>query len=259
MEGQRLKKRRLNGTRIKAILIMLMLVLLLTGCAQGTAHVTVKKDGSLDLAFSLMLDARAEKLVSGKVEELLTTRLAAAGIELNKTASGKSTEYQFHKTYASMEELKNSSSGIDIVEAEVGQTDRWLYTKYDVVAQPKLNAYSDEIIDGLGSLNVPKSLVRLLMGSFSVDFKLTIPYDLYGANNAAEQDGNTLTWHVSLADSEPIRLVVYVPDIRNIAITVGGILLILALLLTWFIRKRKLQRPKAPPEATAPTHRPGPL
>lgn len=141
----------------------------------------------------------------------------------------------------------------------MGQTDRWLYTKYDVVAQPKLNAYSDEIIDGIGSLNVPKSLVRLLMGSFSVDFKLTIPYDLYGANNAAEQDGNTLTWHVSLADSEPIQLVVYVPDIRNIAITAGVILLILAVLLTWFIRKRKLKRLKAPPEGKAPTHRPGPL
>ncbi|MEK4046899.1 hypothetical protein NSU18_25140 [Paenibacillus sp. FSL H8-0048] len=254
-----MKKRRLNGTRIKAILIMLMLVLLLTGCAQGTAHVTVKKDGSLNLAFSLMLDARAEKLVSGKVEDLLSERLADAGIELKKTASGKSTEYQFQKSYASMEELKNSSSGFDIVEAEVGQTHRWLYTKYDVVAQPKLNAYSDEIIDGLGSLNVPKSLVRLLMGSFSVDFKLTIPYDLYGENNAAEQDGNTLTWHVSLADSEPIRLAVYVPDIRNIAIAAGVVLLILAVLLTWFIRKRKLKRLKAPPEGTAPTHRPGPL
>ncbi|WP_405104279.1 LPXTG cell wall anchor domain-containing protein [Paenibacillus sp. FSL K6-1217] len=254
-----MKKRRLNGTGIKTILMMITLVLLLTGCAQGTAHMTVKKDGSLDLAFSLLLDARAEKLVSGKVEELLTPRLAAAGIELNKTASGKSTEYRFHKSYASMEELKNSSSGFDIVEAKVGQTDRWLYTKYDVSVQPKLNAYTDEIIDGLGSLNVPKSWVRLLMGSFSADFKLTIPYDLYGPNNAAEQDGNTLTWHVSLADSEPIRLVVYVPDIKNIAFTAGGILLILAVLLTWFIRKRKQRRPKAPPEGPAPTHRPGPL
>ncbi|WP_341348443.1 hypothetical protein [Paenibacillus sp. FSL H3-0469] len=253
-----MKKRRLNGTRMKAILIMLMLVLLLTGCAQGTAHVTVKKDGSLNLAFSLMLDARAEKLVSGKVEDLLSERLADAGIELKKTASGKSTEYQFQKSYASMEELKNSSSGFDIAEAEVGQTHRWLYTKYDVVAQPKLTAYSDEIIDGLGSLNVPKSLVRLLMGSFSVDFKLTIPYDLYGENNAAEQDGNTLTWHVSLADSEPIRLAVYVPDIRNIAIAGGGLLLIIAVLITYFIRRKQSRsKPKAPPEGPAINPPPG--
>ncbi|WP_238653659.1 EGFR-like transmembrane domain-containing protein [Paenibacillus piscarius] len=256
-----MKKRRLNGTRIKTILIMLMLVLLLAGCAQGTAHMTVKKDGSLDLAFSLLLDARAEKLVSGAVEKQLSDRLAAAGIELKKTASGKSTEYQFKKSYASIEELKNSSSGIDVVDAEVSQTDRWLYTKYNISAQPKLNAYSDEIIDGLGSLNVPKSLVRLLMGSFSVDFKLTIPYDLYGENNAAEQDGNTLTWHVSLADSEPIQLSVYVPDIRNIAIAGGGLLLIIAMLITYFIRRRKQSRskPKAPPEGPAFNPPPGQL
>lgn len=246
-----LKVRGLNGFKVKTVLMMMMLVLLLTGCAQGTAHMTVKKNGSLDLAFSLLLDSRAEKLVSGKIEELLTTRLAAAGIELNKTASGKSTEYQFRKSYASIEELQSSGSSLDIVEAEVGQTNRWLYTRYDVVAQPKLNAYSDEIIDGIGSLSVPKSLVRLLMGTFSVDFKLTIPYDLYGPNNAAEQDGNTLTWHISLADSEPLRLAVYVPDIRNIAIAGGGLLLILAVLITLFIRSRKSRKLKSAPEDPA--------
>jgi hypothetical protein len=259
MEGKLLKERKergLNGFKVKTVLCMMMLVLLLTGCAQGTAHMTVKKNGALDLAFSLLLDSRAEALVSGKIEELLTTKLAAAGIELNKTTSGKSTEYQFLKSYASIEELQSSGSILDIVDAEVGQADKWLYTKYDVVAQPKLNAYSEEIIDGIGSLSVPKSLVRLLMGSFSVDFKLTLPYDLYGANNAAEQDGNTLTWHISLADSEPLRLTVYVPDIKNIAITAGGIVLILAVLITFFIRSRKSRKPKfAPEDAASNNHR----
>lgn len=247
-----------DGKKRGRILLILLFMLLLAGCAQGTAHVTVKKDGSLDLAFSLLLDARAEKLISGAVEKQLSDRLAAAGIELKKTASGKSTEYQFKKSYASIEELKNSSSGFDIADAEVSQDDRWLYTKYNITAQPKLNAYSDEIIDGLGSLNVPKSLVRLLMGSFSVDFKLTIPYDLYGENNAAEQDGNTLTWHVSLADSEPIQLSVYVPDIRNIAIAGGGLLLMIAVLITYLIRRKQSRnKPKAPPEGPAFNPPPG--
>ena len=232
----------MNGFRAKTVLIMIMLVLLLTGCAQGTAHMTVKKDGGLDLAFSLLLDSRTESLAGGKIEELLTPRLAAAGIELQKIPSGKSTKYQFLKSYASIEELKASSNGLDIVTAEVKTADKWLYTRYDVVAQPKLNAYSEEIIDGIGTLSVPKSLVRLLMGSFSVDFKLTLPYDLYGANNAAEQDGNTLTWHMTLADSEPLQLSVYVPDIRNIVIAAGGAVLIVAALITFFIRRKKVRK-----------------
>lgn len=244
--GERvLKVRRLNGFKGKIVLIIIMLMLLLTGCAQGTAHMTVKKNGGLDLAFSLLLDSRTESLAGGKIGEFLSTRLAAAGIELHKTARGKSTEYQFLKSYASIEEMKNSGSSLDIVNTEVQQSDKWLYTKYEVVAQPRLNAYSEEIMDGISSLSVPKSLVRLLMGSFSIDFKLTLPYNLYGANNAAEQDGNTLTWHITLADSQPLRLAVYVPDIRNIAIAGGGLLLILAALVTLLIRRIKLRKPKA--------------
>lgn len=227
----------------KIMLIFIMLMLLLTGCAQGTAHMTVKKNGSLDLAFSLLLDSRAEALVSGKIEDMLTTRLAEAGIELSKTASGNSTKYQFLKSYASFEELQASGSSFDIVEAEVETADKWLYTKYDVAAQPKLNAYSEEIIDGIGSLSVPKPLVRLLMGTFSVDFKLTLPYNLYGANNAAEQDGNTLTWHISLADSEPVRLVVYVPDVKNIAVAAGGGVVVMGVIVSLFVRSRKKRRP----------------
>lgn len=66
------------------VVLMITMVVLLTGCASGTAHMTVKKDGSLELAFSILLDSRAEAMVGGKLEEVLTTRLEAAGIELKK-------------------------------------------------------------------------------------------------------------------------------------------------------------------------------
>ncbi|MNW62988.1 hypothetical protein D3C74_411520 [compost metagenome] len=108
-----------------------------------------------------------------------------------------------------------------------------------MVAQPKLNAYSDEITGGIEKLSVPKSLAGLLMQSLAAEFKLTLPYDLYGANNAVSQEGNTLTWRITLADSEPLRLVVYVPDIKNILIAGGGLILIIAAGVLWFIRFRK--------------------
>ncbi|WP_342437162.1 hypothetical protein NSS79_29095 [Paenibacillus sp. FSL L8-0436] len=227
------------------VVLMISMLVLLTGCASGTAHMTVKKDGSLELAFSILLDSRAEAMVGGKLEDVLTTRLEAAGIELKKSQNGKSTEYQFLKAYASLQDLQANAGKLDIVDAQVEQVNNWLYTKYDVVAQPKLNAYSDEIIDGIGSLSVPKSLVRMLLQNLAVDFKLTLPYDLYGANNAAEQDGNTLTWHITMADSQPLEMVVYVPNVRNIAIAGGGVVLILAVAIIWFIRARKARKPKS--------------
>jgi hypothetical protein len=221
------------------------MLILLTGCAKGTAHITVKKDGGLDIAFNLLLDARAESLVGGKVEELLASRLQDAGIELNKSQSGKSTEYQFLKSYASIQDLQVNAGNFEIVDTKLEQSDKWLYTIYDVEVQPKLTAYTDEIIDTAGTLNLPESLVRLLLGSLAFDFKLTLPFDLYGANNADNQDGNTLTWHITMADPEPLQLEVYVPNITNIAIAAGGVLLVIAAVIMVWARKRKLRKPKA--------------
>lgn len=235
----------MKGIRLCLTILILSILLLLAGCASGTGHMTVKKDGSLDLAFSILLDARTESLIGGKLEEVLVTRLAAADIQLHKSQSGKSTKYQFMKSYDSLEDMQATAGNIDIVDTQVVTTDKWLYTKYDVEARPKLNAYSEEIAGGLETLNVPKSLARLLMQSLAVNFKLTLPYDLYGANNAVSQEGNTLTWRITLADSEPLRLVVYVPDIKNIAIAGGGVVLLAAAAIIWFIRSRKSRNPKA--------------
>ncbi|QSF44350.1 hypothetical protein [Paenibacillus tianjinensis] len=229
----------MKGKKLCFIALIASMLFLLAGCASGTAHMTVKKDGSLDLAFSIILDDRAESMVGGKLEEVLTTRLTAAGIQLNKSQSGKSTKYEFLKSYDSFEDMQENAGSLDIVDTKVVTADKWLYTKYDIVARPKLNAYSDQIIDGIGTLNMPKSLARLLMQSLALNFKITLPYDLYGANNAVSQEGNTLTWRITLADSEPLRLVVYVPDMKNILIAGGGLILIIAAGVLWFIRFRK--------------------
>ncbi|AIQ49246.1 hypothetical protein R70723_27595 [Paenibacillus sp. FSL R7-0273] len=229
----------MKGKRVSLAALILSVLLLVTGCASGTAHVTVKKNGSLELAFSMLLSARAESLAGGKLGEVLTDRLAAAGIELDKSQSGKSTEYKFFKTYQSFEELQQNAGSLDIIETEVAQADKWLYTRYEVAAQPKLNAYTDQIIDGIGSLNVPESLVRLMLQNLAVNFKLTLPYNVYGPNNADSQEGNTLTWRISMADTEPVRLVVYVPQVQNIAIAAGGLVLIIGAAAVWFVRARK--------------------
>lgn len=235
----------MRGRKSGFILAVIFMLILLTGCAKGTAHMTVKRDGGLDIAFNLLLDARAESLVGGKVEELLASRLQGAGIELSKGQNGKSTEYQFLKSYDSIEDLQANAGNFEMVDAQVEQSDKWLYTVYNIEVQPKLTAYSDEIIDGIGTLNIPESLAKLLMRSLAIDFKLTLPFDLYGDNNADSQDGSTLTWHITLADSEPLQMIVYVPDITNVAIAAGSVVLVIAAAVIVWIRKRKARKHKA--------------
>lgn len=231
--------------RMAGILGMLLVLVLLAGCAKGTAHMTIQKDGSVDLGVNLRLDSRTQSLVNGTVEQMLTDKLKESGIQLQKVQDGSDVEYQFVKSYSSFQDMKSQSSGIQVVDAKVSTDANWLYTKYDVQALPKLNNYVNELIDSAGTLSVPGPLVRMFMQSFAFDFQLTLPIDLYGPNNATSQDGRTLTWHMTLGDTEPLKLVVYVPNIKNIVITVVLVLLIVAGGIIWFIRKRSGKRKAA--------------
>lgn len=76
------------------------------------------------------------------------------------------------------------------------------------------------------------------------DFKLTLPVDLYGDNNANVEDGRTLTWNVTLADTEPIQMQVYVPNVWNIVIVLIILVVVIATAIILFVRKRKQRNRK---------------
>ncbi len=93
----------------------------------------------------------------------------------------------------------------------------------------------------MGDLSLSKPILRTLLQNLAFDFKLTLPMDLFGENNATVEEGKSLTWKVTLADTEPIQMQVYVPNVRNIMIVL--IVLVVAIITTiiLFIRKRKLR------------------
>ncbi|WP_339188459.1 MULTISPECIES: hypothetical protein [unclassified Paenibacillus] len=227
-----------------SLLGLLLMLVLLSGCSKGTAHVTVNKNGSVDFAVNMKVNSRAEALISGKMEDALVNKLKDQGIELEKSQDGKSTVYEFMKSYASFEEMKALSGDLDIVDLKLDTKDYWFYTKYDVEAKPKLNSYIDTIMDNMGSLSLSKPIIRAFLQNMAFDFKLTLPVDLYGDNNANVEDGRTLTWNVTLADTEPIQMQVYVPNVWNIVIVLIILVVVIVTAIILFIRKRKQRNRK---------------
>lgn len=238
-----------NQWRIAPVIVLLVILFgLLTGCAKGTAHVTVQRNGGVDIALHLRLDARAQSLINGKVEDSLISKLEAAGIELQKIQDGPFMEYQYLKSYAPedirsmMDERNNSNAMSKLVDTNVQRSEHLLYTTYDIETQLITEAYSDKLIQQIETLNVPKPVIQLLMQSFAIDFKLTLPFNLYGDNNAAEQEGRTLTWPITLMDPQPIRMEIHMPNVRNIVVALVGTGLMSGVIIVYFIRKRRKGR-----------------
>ncbi|WP_313641419.1 hypothetical protein [Paenibacillus sp.] len=222
-----------------SILALLLMIILISGCSNGTVHVTVNKNQSVDLAMNVKLDSRTEALISDKMEKSLTDKLKDEGIQLEKRQEGKSTVYQIQKNYTSFGDISSTSMGLDIVNLQLNTKENWLYTRYDVEAQPKFNSYMDTIMDNMGTLSLSKPIIQAVLKNLAFDFKLTLPIDLFGENNATVEEGRTLTWNVTLGDTEPIKMQVYVPNVWNIVIVLIILVVVIITTIILFIRKRK--------------------
>lgn len=227
-----------------SILTLLLMMILISGCSKGTVHVTVNKNQSVDLAMDVKLDSRTEALISDNMEKSLTDKLKEDGIQLEKRQEGKSTVYQIQKSYTSFEDIGSTNMGLDIVDLQLNTKENWLYTKYDVEAQPQLNSYMDTIMDNMGTLSLSKPIIRAVLKNLAFDFKLTLPIDLIGDNNAAVDEGRTLTWNVSLGDTEPIKMQLYVPKVWNVVIVLIILVVVIMATILFFIRKRKHRKAK---------------
>jgi hypothetical protein len=199
---------------------------------------------SVDLAMNVKLDSRTEALISDKMEKSLTDKLKEDGIQLEKRQEGKSTVYQIQKNFTSFGDIGSSSIGLDLVDLKLNTKDNWLYTKYDVEAQPQFNSYMDTIMDNMGTLSLSKPIIRAVLKNLAFDFKLTLPIDLIGENNAVVDEGRTLTWNVTLGDTEPVKMQLYVPNVWNIVIVLIILVVVIIATLLFFIRKRKQRKVK---------------
>ncbi|AOZ94042.1 hypothetical protein [Paenibacillus crassostreae] len=231
--------------RWRTFIGLFFMMILLTGCAKGAAHITVNMNGSIDLSMNLQLDDRVQGLVGEQLDHLLETSLSDLGIMVEKIQSGDNTEYQLLKSYASFQEMAEMQSDFDFkgIKIDRSETDHLLYTTYDIVAQLDHDVYDSYLMQNIGALELPEQLTRFFLRQFSFDFGITLPLDLFGDNNASVEEGKALTWRIALDDPKPIELVINVPKIKNISILIVSIILILILVILYFIiRRRKLNK-----------------
>ena len=91
---------------------------------------------------------------------------------------------------------------------------------------------------------VPSFLKNLLLKDVNFDFKLSLPIKAQDSNaDLVEDQGKTLTWHISPLNSNTLDLTVQVPNIRNIIITgVIALIAVAALLIWFFVHRRRTRR-----------------
>ncbi|MBC2277679.1 protein with hydrophobic anchor [Listeria welshimeri] len=210
--------------------IMLSLILVLAGCADVTNTVKVDKKGEATISFDVDISTVAGIFASGYSNEL-EAKLKEAGFTVDKKSN---TSYHIEKKLDKNETTKSNMKPEDY-GVKITNTKSFFTQKIKVDADIDIEKiWKKEVAD----VAFPKEVLSQIDYTFILD----LPVSTIGNNNAKSVDGGKLTWDVPLDKKSEMYFEVTVPNVKNIAI-VGGILVIAIIgLVIYLIRKHRKKK-----------------
>ncbi|MBC1433398.1 protein with hydrophobic anchor [Listeria welshimeri] len=210
--------------------IMLSLILVLAGCADVTNTVKVDKKGEATISFDVDISTVAGIFASGYSNEL-EAKLKEAGFTVDKKSN---TSYHIEKKLDKNETTKSNMKPEDY-GVKITNTKSFFTQKIKVDADIDIEKiWKKEVAD----VAFPKEVLSQIDYTFILD----LPVSTIGDNNAKSVDGGKLTWDVPLDKKSEMYFEVTVPNVKNIAI-IGGILVIAIIgLVIYLIRKHRKKK-----------------
>ncbi|MBC2070296.1 protein with hydrophobic anchor [Listeria seeligeri] len=205
------------------------LVLLLSGCADVTNTVKVDKKGDATISFDIDISSVAGIFASSYSEEALT-KLEDAGFKVDKKSN---TSYHIEKKLeqsSTKSDMKPEDFGVKITNTKSFFTQK---VRIDANIDPE-KIWKKEVAD----VPFPKEILDQINYTLILD----LPVSTIGDNNAKSVDGGKLTWDVPLAEKSEMYFDVTLPNVKNIAI-IGGVLLVgVIVLIIYLVRKHRKKK-----------------
>ncbi|MBC1543322.1 EGFR-like transmembrane domain-containing protein [Listeria cossartiae] len=210
--------------------VILSLVLVLAGCADVTNTVKVDKKGEATISFDVDISTVAGIFASSYSDEMVA-KLQEAGFTVDKKSN---TSYHIEKKLDKNDTM-NSDMKPEDFGVKITNTKSFFTQKIKVDADIDIEKiWKKEVAD----VAFPKDILSQVNYTFVLD----LPISTIGDNNAKSVDGGKLTWDVPLDKKSELYFEVTVPNVKNIAI-VGGILLVAIIgLLIYLIRRHRKKK-----------------
>ncbi|MBC1549214.1 protein with hydrophobic anchor [Listeria sp. FSL L7-1434] len=211
--------------------VVLSLVLVLAGCADVTNTVKVDKKGEATISFDVDISTVAGIFASSYSDEMVA-KLQEAGFTVDKKSN---TSYHIEKKLDKNDTM-NSDMKPEDFGVKITNTKSFFTQKIKVDADIDIEKiWKKEVAD----VAFPKDILSQVNYTFVLD----LPISTIGDNNAKSVDGGKLTWDVPLDKKSELYFEVTVPNVKNIAI-VGGILLVAIIGLLIFLIRRHRKKKK---------------
>ena len=237
--------------KFKILLLVLMVLLIPTGCVKLEAGVKINKDGSMDYSFITALDKQyAENESLNKLDEDTIKEYKKKNIIIDNYEDDKYKGYRYSIHYENLDQLssiaENDACTINITEKEVDNNYCFKKEKnlFSTTYKAKFSTNFADEQKKEASSQVDDKYTEQLLKSMDLKFKVELPVKP-GKNNATTQDGNTLIWDMTDPSFKEVKTIEFEFDAPNtlvitIAIIVGIIilLLVIAIIISTIINRK---------------------
>jgi len=225
------------------LIILLLTVVLLSGCVEGKFHITLNKDGSADINYRIGFDRSLLALLQSDQENPLEEMRKSAkeeGFTVKNYSEDKMVGIIATKHVNSLDELPNFANvaaGGDSAKPPLVIEESFFKKQYHFETNVDLSDMKETPEDDLGGLG------NAMLSQVNLRFILTPPFTPQHHNaSVVRDDGQTLEWHLIPGQDNQITMEASVPNTTNIALVIAGSVIILLGII--FVVHRSKASPK---------------
>lgn len=216
--------------KLIALITIFISIFVLTGCVNTDITLDIDKKGNISASAQIL---SSDYLMKG-IDE---TKLKESYSNVEKITEPGKTGYKITENLGNIKDIKidnnkDLSKYADLIK--INQEDKFLYNIYDVNIMLK-----DYMQKNMSSEEV--GILSLLGSGFDLNFQLNTPLKLIESNatSNSEEDGiHTYNWDFNLGNVDNIHAKVKIPNIKNIAMLVFAIIVLIGIIV-FIIKKRK--------------------
>jgi hypothetical protein len=225
--------------------LLLLILSLLTSCAEGSAHITVHRNGQADMSIDLAVSDKTLEMIGkpdlmNDLAERLQVKDMKTKVYSRNGESGLSATRSFTLNGAKDQASQMWPEGIQINQTS---TKKFLYTEQHMMVSFDLEKLMQQEDSGQLFSSISSPVKNLLQNQLQLEFLFTLPIKPGDSNaNELRDNGRTLVWDLNLFEPNQYNVTLNLPNVRNIALTAGAALLFV-LVLAWtglrILRKRR--------------------
>ncbi|OEF96729.1 DUF3153 domain-containing protein [Desulfuribacillus alkaliarsenatis] len=224
--------------RMGIIVILLLVALVATGCAEGAFHITINADGSADLDYKLGVHRSTLGLLALAGDNLVLDLRRGAKQEGYIVSSYTTDQFSGLQLRKTLETLDDASFDFDMFEIKlpfIGEAteqqvtvnepmltvrERMFFTTYNASGNIDLSA-----ID----INLPSQLSQLgalAIEQINLEFILTLPMQPTKHNaDEVRDNGYTLVWDIKPGKNNEIEVTARLPNVNRILLLIALIII----------------------------------